>query len=91
MGIFKKMKVVTVVSLLAIASGFSTPLLAEAVEQKVRIEVAHDDDNYGDIFVDTDKSFAIYKEWLALTRPAPGPNGERAAGRSPPRVSAPTC
>lgn len=43
MGIFKKMKVITIVSLLAIASGFSTPLLAEAVEQKVRIEVSKPD------------------------------------------------
>ena len=28
-------------------------------------------------FVDTNKSHEIYKEWLAMTRPAPGPNGER--------------
>jgi len=27
--------------------------------------------------VDTQKSHEIYKEWLAMTRPAPGPNGER--------------
>jgi anaerobic selenocysteine-containing dehydrogenase len=45
--------------------------------QKVRIEVAHPEDKYGDIFVDTDKSFEVYKEWLSWTRPAPGPNGER--------------
>jgi len=45
--------------------------------QKVRLERAHDDDKYGDIFVDTDKSFAIYKQWLAMTRPAPGPDGLR--------------
>jgi anaerobic selenocysteine-containing dehydrogenase len=45
--------------------------------QKVRIERAHSDDNYGDIYVDTNKSFEIYKEWLEMTRPAPGPGGLR--------------
>lgn len=45
--------------------------------QRVSIEKAHDDDKYGDVFVDTEKSFQIYKEWLAMTRPAPGPNGLR--------------
>ena len=45
--------------------------------QKVSIEKAHEGDQYGDVFVDTEKSFAIYKEWLTMTRPAPGPNGLR--------------
>ena len=45
--------------------------------QKVRIEKAGTADSYGDIFVDTAKSFDIYKEWLSLTRPAPGPEGLR--------------
>ena len=27
--------------------------------------------------MDTEKSFAIYKEWLVMTRPAPGPNNLR--------------
>lgn len=45
--------------------------------QKVRIEKAHAGDQYGDVFVDTERSFAIYKEWLAMTRPAPGPGGLR--------------
>lgn len=45
--------------------------------QRVRVERAHDEDKYGDVFVDTEKSFQIYKEWLAMTRPAPGPNGLR--------------
>lgn len=45
--------------------------------QKVRIEPAHDDDDYGDIFVDTNKSMEIYREWLAMTRPAPGPDNLR--------------
>jgi anaerobic selenocysteine-containing dehydrogenase len=45
--------------------------------QRVRVEKAHEGDKHGDVFVDTKKSFAIYKEWLAMTRPAPGPNGLR--------------
>jgi anaerobic selenocysteine-containing dehydrogenase len=45
--------------------------------QKVRIERAHPDDRYGDVWVDTNKSFEVYKEWLAMTRPAPGPNNLR--------------
>ncbi|MCD9188927.1 MAG: molybdopterin-dependent oxidoreductase [Pyrinomonadaceae bacterium] len=45
--------------------------------QKVSVEKAHDGDQYGDVYVDTEKSFAIYKEWLAMTRPAPGPNNLR--------------
>ena len=45
--------------------------------QRVRIEKAGPDDAYGDIFVDTNKSMEIYREWLKLTRPAPGPDGLR--------------
>lgn len=45
--------------------------------QKVKLEKALDGDSYGDIFVDTNKSFEVYKEWLKLTRPAPGPDGLR--------------
>lgn len=45
--------------------------------QKVKIEKAGIEDSYGDIFVDTNKSFEIYKEWLAMTRPAPGPGNLR--------------
>jgi anaerobic selenocysteine-containing dehydrogenase len=45
--------------------------------QRVTLEKAGPDDRYGDIFVDTDKSHEIYKEWLAMTRPAPGPDGLR--------------
>ena len=29
-------------------------------------------EGYGDIFVDTNKSHEIFKEWLAMTRPASG-------------------
>jgi len=45
--------------------------------QKVRVERPGADDRYGDIFVDTNKSHEVYKRWLALTRPAPGPGGLR--------------
>lgn len=45
--------------------------------QRVRVEKAGPDDKYGDIFVDTDKSYAVYKEWMDMTRPAPGPDGLR--------------
>ena len=30
-------------------------------------------DRNGDIRVDTAKSMQVYREWLALTKPAPGP------------------
>ncbi len=45
--------------------------------QKVRLEKARPEDKYGDIFVDTNKSFEVYKKWLEMARPAPGPNGLR--------------
>ena len=45
--------------------------------QKVRVERAGPDDKYGDVFADTERSFAVYKEWLEKTRPAPGTQGLR--------------
>ncbi|MEO8572577.1 MAG: molybdopterin-dependent oxidoreductase [Pyrinomonadaceae bacterium] len=45
--------------------------------QKVTVEPAHPGDEHGDVLVDTNKSFEIYKQWLAMTRPAPGPDGLR--------------
>ena len=45
--------------------------------QMVRVERAGADDRYGDIFVDTNRSFEVYQRWKALTRPAPGPGGLR--------------
>ncbi len=45
--------------------------------QKVVVKPAEQDDHYGDIFVDTAKSYEVYREWLARTRPAPGPDGLR--------------
>jgi anaerobic selenocysteine-containing dehydrogenase len=45
--------------------------------QKVTVTKPGPDDRYGDVFVDTAKSFEVYRQWLALTRPAPGPGGLR--------------
>ena len=45
--------------------------------QKVRVEAAHEGDRYGDVFVDTAKSRAVYDRWLGLTKPAPGPGNLR--------------
>ncbi len=45
--------------------------------QKVKCEAAKEGDRYGDVEVDTNKSMEVYREWLAMTRPAPGPNGLR--------------
>ena len=40
--------------------------------QRVRIEKPGEGEGYGDIFVDTEKSHQVFKEWLAMTRPASG-------------------
>jgi len=45
--------------------------------QRVHLEKAGPDDRYGDIEVDTNASHKIYLEWMAKTRPAPGPDGTR--------------
>lgn len=45
--------------------------------QRVRIEQPGEGEAYGDIVVDTQKSMEVYREWLAKTRPAPGPGGLR--------------
>lgn len=45
--------------------------------QKVRLETPAPGERYGDIYVDTKKSFAVYKEWLALTRHIPRPDNLR--------------
>jgi len=44
--------------------------------QKVTVTAAHPGDRYGDVFVDTAKSMAVFEEWLAKTRPA----GEHGTG-----------
>ena len=48
-----------------------------AWHQRVRIEKPGPQDKYGDIMVDTEKSMQVYREWLEMTRPAPGPDGLR--------------
>jgi anaerobic selenocysteine-containing dehydrogenase len=45
--------------------------------QKVTVTRAGADERYGDIVVDTEKSFEVYRQWLALARPAPGPGNLR--------------
>ena len=45
--------------------------------QKVRLSLPGPNEKYGDIQVDTNRSFEIYKEWLKMARPGPGPNGLR--------------
>jgi anaerobic selenocysteine-containing dehydrogenase len=45
--------------------------------QRVRLEKAGDGDCYGDVVVDTARAHEIYREWMARTRPAPGPGGLR--------------
>jgi anaerobic selenocysteine-containing dehydrogenase len=45
--------------------------------QKVKLTKASTEDRYGDVMVDTEKSMAVFHEWQAETRPAPGPSGLR--------------
>jgi anaerobic selenocysteine-containing dehydrogenase len=48
-----------------------------AWHQRVRLTAAEPGDQYGDVVVDTNKSMAVYQEWLALTKPGPGPGNLR--------------
>ncbi len=48
-----------------------------AWHQRVRLTPAEPGDRYGDVFVDTEKSHQIYREWMDRTRPGPGPGGLR--------------
>ncbi len=45
--------------------------------QKVTVTKAQSTDQLGDVSVDTNKSMDVYRQWLALTKPAPGPHGLR--------------
>ncbi|HWN92621.1 MAG TPA: molybdopterin dinucleotide binding domain-containing protein, partial [Verrucomicrobiae bacterium] len=45
--------------------------------QKVRVGRPAAGDRYGDVFVDTNRAHEVYRQWLALARPAPGPGGLR--------------
>jgi anaerobic selenocysteine-containing dehydrogenase len=37
--------------------------------QKVSVSAAQPGDHYGDVFVDPEKAYRVYQEWLAMTRP----------------------
>jgi hypothetical protein len=45
--------------------------------QRVTVSPAQPGDRYGDVVVDTTKSAEVYREWLALARPGPGPGNLR--------------
>ena len=45
--------------------------------QKVTVTRPGSDERYGDVVVDTNRSFEVYREWLAKARPAPGPGNLR--------------
>jgi anaerobic selenocysteine-containing dehydrogenase len=45
--------------------------------QKIRLEPAHAEDRYGDVYVDTRRSSEVYREWLSATRTTLGPGGQR--------------
>jgi anaerobic selenocysteine-containing dehydrogenase len=45
--------------------------------QKVTVRPAGEEDYYGDIYVDTEEAFDIYRDWLDDTEAAPGPEGLR--------------
>ena len=45
--------------------------------QKVRIEKAHADDRYGDVFADTQKGYEVYLAWKAMCRPVTEPGALR--------------
>ena len=45
--------------------------------QRVRLTAAEPGDRYGDVFVDTGRSHEVYREWLSLTKPGPGPGNLR--------------
>jgi hypothetical protein len=45
--------------------------------QKITLQKAEPEDRYGDVFVDTQRSYEIYKRWLAKARGGPGPGGLR--------------
>lgn len=50
---------------------------AHCWHQKVVLEKARPSDHHGDVYVDTVKSHQVYKNWLALARPAQHPSGLR--------------
>ena len=49
------------------------------LQKAVNVRKAQPGENHGDVFVDTNRSMAVYREWVALTRPASlhSPDGTR--------------
>lgn len=49
------------------------------LQKAMSVTKAKSTDNYGDVFVDTERSMAVYREWLAMTRSAKdhSPDGTR--------------
>jgi anaerobic selenocysteine-containing dehydrogenase len=49
------------------------------LQKAVSVTAAGPQDRHGDVFVDTDRSMEVYREWVALTRPATefSPDGTR--------------
>ena len=45
--------------------------------QRVTVSRAAAGDRYGDVVVDTNKSMAVYRRWLEMTRPGPSAEGLR--------------
>lgn len=43
--------------------------------QRVRLENVKPGESYGEVKVDTEKSYQVFKRWQEITRPAPGPGG----------------
>ena len=46
-------------------------------QKAINVSKAGPNDRNGDVKVDTNKSMQVYQEWVAKTRPGPGPNGLR--------------
>jgi anaerobic selenocysteine-containing dehydrogenase len=46
-------------------------------QKAINVTKAGPNDKHGDIWVDTNKSMAVYQQWVDMTRPAPGPDGLR--------------
>jgi anaerobic selenocysteine-containing dehydrogenase len=49
------------------------------LQKAISVRKAKEDEHVGDVFVDTNRSMEIYRQWLALTRPADqvSPDGNR--------------
>ena len=59
--------------------GFNSLQVAARRPPALKAIITHcsTDDRYADVEVDLNKSMEVYREWLALARPAPGPDNLR--------------